>query len=177
MRIGIDIDDTITDTHSCVLAYKKIAYPELDPKEMLPNAIFIEFLEKYELLIHKNVELKDDVVENIQKLHNNNEIIIITSRGLYSEETTKEYLRIHNIPYDEIYFNITEKGLLAKSLNLDIFIDDKNIICKQMLDQGIKSIKMHRDDEIANTLEFTNWNDITNYILNNKGGNNGKNNY
>lgn len=176
MKIGIDIDDTITDTRSCVFAYKKIAYPNRNPREMLSNDLFCEFMTKYELDIHKNAKLKENVVENIQKLHNNNEIIIITSRDIKSESVTKEYLINNNIPFDQIYFSINEKGDLAQKLGLDFFVDDHNFICHQMSKVGIKPIKMHREDEKSEFLEFTNWNDITNYILNTEGGNNGKNN-
>lgn len=176
MKIGIDIDDTITDTHLCVFEYKKLAYPERNPNELLPNNLYKEFMNKYELDIHKHAKLKENVVESIQKLHNNNEIIIITSRDIRSESITKGYLNSNNIPYDQIYFDIKEKGDLAAYLEIDIFIDDHNSICRQMSNVGIKPIKMHRDDENCEFIEFNNWNDITNYILNEEGGNNGKNN-
>lgn len=176
MKIGIDIDDTITDTRSCVFEYKRLAYPDRNHEEMLPSDLFLEFMTKYELEIHKNAKLKENVVESIQKLHNNNEIIIITSRGIKSENITKEYLSKNNIPYDEIYFNVNEKGKLAKKLGIDIFIDDHDFIYYQMINAGIKTFKMHREDEKGDFLEFTNWNDITNYILNEGGVNNGKNN-
>lgn len=176
MKIGIDIDDTITDTRSCVFAYKKQAYPERNPEEMLPNNLFMDFMSKYELEIHKNAKLKDNVVESIQKLHNNNEIIIVTSRDRKSEQVTKEYLARNNICYDEIYFNVNEKGALAKEKGIEIFIDDHDFIYRQMKNSGIKAIKMHREDETGDFLEFTNWNDITNYILNEEGECNGKNN-
>lgn len=176
MKIGIDIDDTITDTRSCVFEYKKLAYPERNPREMLPSDLYTEFMAKYELEIHKNAKLKENVVENIHRLHKNNEIIIITSRDNKSENITKEYLKSNNIPYDQIYFNISEKGQLAKNLGINIFIDDHNFICQQMSGVGVTPIKMHREDENQEFIEFTNWDDITNYILNEEGGNNGKNN-
>lgn len=176
MKIGIDIDDTITDTRSCVFSYKKIAYPNRNPLEMLPSNLFNEFMSKYEEEIHRNVKLKENVVESMQRLHSANEIIIITSRDSKSEDITKEYLLKNNIPYDAIYFNVNEKGALAKRLGIDIFIDDHDFIYYQMMNEGIKAIKMHREDEKGDFLEFINWDDITNYILNEEGGNNGENN-
>ncbi len=170
MKIGIDIDDTITDTRSCVFKYKKIAYPDRNPFEMLPSDLLKNFMAKYELKIHENVTLKDNVVANIKKLAQDNEITIITSRGMASEEITCKYLKKQQIPYHQIYFNVSNKGHKAKELGLDLFIDDHDFICQQMQDVGIEVIKMHRNDEEYEYLEFDNWNDITNYILNKKGG-------
>lgn len=167
MRIGIDIDDTMTDTHSGVVKYKNIAYPERNASDILPEDLFIEFMDKYELLIYATVELKAYAKESIQKIHENNEVIIITSRSKKGEEVTKEYLRRNGIPYDQIFFEISNKGILAKELGIDLFIDDHNFICKQMVDAGVNVIKMHRDNENHEYREFKDWQEILDYIINN----------
>ena len=54
MRIGIDIDDTITKTHEYVIYLKKKHLPEYNPYELLPDEIFKSFIDKYERDIHQN---------------------------------------------------------------------------------------------------------------------------
>lgn len=65
MRIGIDVDDTITKTHEYVIKLKKEAFPDWDPMKMLPEEVFLPFIDKNERKIHQNVELKEGAREAI----------------------------------------------------------------------------------------------------------------
>jgi len=80
MRIGIDIDDTITNSHDYVIYLKKKYLPQYDSTKLLPDDVFREFINKYDSLIHKNAPLKEGVVEAITYLKNAGHTIYIMRR-------------------------------------------------------------------------------------------------
>lgn len=170
MRIGIDIDDTITDTHACINKFKSIEFPERNPEERLPENLFIPFIDKYRKVAFNEVKLKEGAVEALKEIKSlGHEIIIITSRPKEGEEITKKYFQKNNLPYDDMYIDVNDKGKLASQINIDLFIDDHLFICDQMDKYNIKVIKMKRKDEDNEKyLEFDSWKDIIDYIKNSK---------
>lgn len=174
MRIGIDIDDTITKTHEYVYNLKKDNLPEYDPNELLPNDVFIPFIEKYERDIHQNVLLKDGVKEALDYLHDNgHKIIILSSRGSFYKNITEDtayqdsydYFIKNKLPFDKIITNLDDKVKACKENNIDLFIDDKINICESVSASGIKVIKMSNYDDKKTDLEVANnWEEIINRI-------------
>lgn len=63
MKIGIDVDDTITKTHEYVIYLKKKHLPQYDADLKLQEEVFLPFIEKYEREIHQNVQLKHGAKE------------------------------------------------------------------------------------------------------------------
>ena len=114
MRIGIDIDDTITETSdliSCVLTKNNL----LDKSNDFDSYSKIE-LDGFEDLIRSNIDdvltncpIKKNAKEVINYLkEKGNEIYLITSRSNhYSSnvyDITVSYLKRHGIEYDELLF-------------------------------------------------------------------------
>lgn len=174
MRIGIDIDDTITKTHEYVYNLKKNNLPEYDPNELLPNEVFIPFIEKYERDIHQNVSLKDGVKEALDYLHNNgHKIIILSSRGSFYKNITEDtayqdsvdYFNKNNLPFDKIMTNLVDKVEACKENDIDLFIDDKLSMCESVRAAGIKVIKMSNYSDIETDIEIANnWKEIIDKI-------------
>lgn len=170
MRIGIDIDDTITNSKEYVTNLKKHLYPEYDYNKNLPEDVFLEFINKYDSVIHKNVELKDGVKESLDYLkEQGHEIIFITARGEFSktsEEDTLNYFKEYNIPYDKLICEAYDKGKIAFDNKIDIFIDDLLTNCRRVNTYGIKVIKFARPDDQCEGefVVFDNWKDIIKYI-------------
>lgn len=174
MRIGIDIDDTITKTHEYVYYLKKTNLKEYDPSKKLPDEIFIPFIEKYERDIHRYAELKDGVKEALDYLHEcGHEIIIMSSRGSFyktiAEDTAYEdsynYFKNNNLPFNKMITNLSDKVECAKENKIDLFIDDNIKTCENVLNSGIKVIKMARfDDKECNLDIASNWAEIINKI-------------
>lgn len=174
MRIGIDIDDTITKTHEYVIYLKKTYLKEYDPNELLPNEIFLPFIDKHERAIHKNAELKEGVKEALDYLHKcGHEIIIMSSRGSYyktiAEDTAYDdsykYFKKNNLPFDKLITNLNDKVESAKENKIDLFIDDNIKTCESIQESGIKVIKMARFDDRECNLDIAhNWDEIINKI-------------
>lgn len=153
MRIGIDIDDVITDTS---LAMKKYTdkydnnsdiynYIEEVMRGEMPTEEIKEFFRENSIDIFKNVTVKVNASEVIQELLNNgNEIFIITSRGDMkfkgSEQLTLEYLKLNKINYTRILFNSFEKAKICKDNNIDVMIDDSAKYCSEIKKQNMEAI-------------------------------------
>ena len=153
MNIGIDVDDVITDTSiemkDYIIQYDENGelsnYMEDVMRGDMTNLTIKKFFAEKSAEIFSNAKMKDNANKVIKRwLNDGNEIFIITSRGEIkfegSEKITTDYLNSHNIPYTKILFNSFEKAKICKDNNIDIMIDDSEKNCKQIADEGIKSI-------------------------------------
>lgn len=167
MRLGIDIDDTITKTTALYDKYLHILYPDISSWLDISKEERLRFYEEYRPQIMSSFELQDNVQEVINKLKNKgHKIIIITARTnlgnvLNYQELTKEYLANYSIPYDEIYFDEELKGAKALDCHIDLFIDDNERVLDNVSSYGIKCLKFGSSDKY---LSFNNWLDIEKFI-------------
>lgn len=173
MRIGIDVDNTMTDTFGYVIDLKKKYYNDLDNNyHNWDTDIRDDFLEKYIEEIWSNCSLKDNCREVINKLKKEgHEIIIITYRqDVYvdnSYEILKNYLDKNGVLFDEIYMHITDKGKLCKEKNIDLFIDDKLENVESVANVGIDVLQFYNEfEKIGNYQIVKSWDEIYTYISN-----------
>ncbi len=156
MNIGIDIDDTITNTYETMLPMIALKYGKNLDKLMakkpsyrtlhsiLPN--FDKFAyENYETMV-KIVPLKDGVVDILNKLRNEgHKIIFITSRNYKEYEDpykiSLDYLQRNNIPFDKLIVNVQDKAKECMVNKIDLFIDDSTKHCKAVQNKGISTLQ------------------------------------
>ena len=173
MKIGIDIDETIVNTHEIALEYGKKYAPELNPKtyEDVNKFSAREFLEKYIYEIQANVSLKRGVREALDSFKKNGyELIFITARGnslVYDyEDATKKVFDKYDLPFDKIIYKCYPKGKAAKEENLNYFIDDKEAVLDDVTKYGIKAIRIVNDlTEESKYPKFDDWNEVFKYIV------------
>lgn len=175
MRIGIDIDDTITNTQAKIDEIAK----EIENLEIYDNSKhwFYEryncsledddkFLRKHVENFMSNASVKDGASLYINKLHDNGyEIYIITARSNhYSEnvpDITKEYLDKNNIIYDKLLLNCHDKAKACKDYNIDIMIDDSIEHISDIENIGIKTIVMDNEyNQDIGSLRAHTWKDV-----------------
>ena len=153
MKIGIDIDDVITDTS---LALKKYIdkydnnsdihnHIEEIMRGEMPTQEIRNFFKDNVLNIMKDVKVKEGASEAIQQLLNaGNEVFIITARGEIrfkgSEQVTLQYLKLNNINYTKILFNSFEKVAICKKYKIDVMIDDSVKYCLEIEKENMKSV-------------------------------------
>ena len=166
MIIGIDIDDTITDTYEVMMNYAQEYTIEVLKHEPLinetnsctnhlyvqylhtwKNGEDLEFLKEYYEKIITEVRPKTLALKYLNKLHEQgHKIVLITARWEtdYTDIVglTKEWLERNNVPYDKLIVNAENKAIAAKQENIDIFIDDSFKNCQMVSDLGIKSYLM-----------------------------------
>ena len=182
MRIGIDVDDTITNSWESLLPHysrlfkidentlRKSKPYYMSVKDLITlDEYFDMILPIYDEVIPK-VKLKDNVKEVINKLYEDgHHIIFITARGRGHTDPykqTKDYLDKHNIKYNKIIVNATNKAEVCQTENIDLFIDDSVRNCKIVSDIGIESLlfETYYNKEDETLYHVKSWIEIYNYI-------------
>ncbi len=182
MRIGIDIDDVITNTYQSI----KSCMEECDKNNELSNymeeimrgdnsnPIVKRFFDENCSEYFINVKMKDNANEVIKKLlENGHEVYIISARGEIrfkgSEEITLNYFKANNIPFTKILWNSFDKATLCKDNNIDVMVDDSAKHCIAVQNQNIKSIlftsEVNKSIEV-NIPRVNNWLELE-HMLNN----------
>ncbi len=191
MRIGIDIDNTLTDVQKELnnAAYKYAT--RLNKKINLKDLNLIDkkndgniyqkafgftyeelkyFLKDIQENITNNAIPREGVLEFISKLHlEGYEIYIITARDSEFHDNpykqSEQWLKKNNIYYDKLIVNARNKGKVCKEEKVDLFIDDNINNCLDVKKYGIKAISLNTNNCYEDKIPiFDNWTDIYNYI-------------
>lgn len=189
MKIGIDIDDTTFFTVKSMLKYGDIFEEEISGKPidrdnfgLIKNRYYLnalygwdnetkfKFFDKYYKNVLEECVMLPDANTVIQKLKEEGDTIhFITARlmnieGCDTESITRKSLEKYNIPYDSLNLHISDKLSFFKENKIDICIEDSFETCRQMTDNGIKSIlmttKMNCDVDNQEIVRVNNWNEI-----------------
>lgn len=183
MRIGIDIDDVVTNTSEIIEEFIDAESNSQELKKHIKSIMkgnpsdpeIVSFCKKIYLEAFRKAKAKDNVSRVIKDLFNNgNEIFFITARGEKldyfkgSEKVTKEFLEQNNIEYTKILFNATDKAKLCLDNKIDLMIDDSIEHCEDVRAAGIKSIVFNSrvNKDILTAVErVDNWLELEEKIL------------
>ena len=189
MKIGIDIDGVILNSEN-LFRVKSELYDllELHKKGVINKKGFLDcerydwtneeldnFRIKYFIQVTKESNLMPGVKEVLELLKNDgHELIIITARGLTikgMKEAGEEKLNICKLKFDRYYWAVENKAKVCENEKVDIMIDDKASICKEISQNKIKTLYL-RDvnreklEENEYLKEVNNWGEIYRYIYN-----------
>lgn len=155
MRIGIDIDDTITNTQAMIdliaLREERKIYDETKhwfyERYNCSKEEDEQFIRKYVEEFMASATVKDGAAHYIKKLHDEgHSIYIITARSDYYSpnvmDITLDYLAKNDIIYDKIIFKCISKNDICKENNIDLMIDDSIEHIKDIKNDGIDVIIM-----------------------------------
>lgn len=182
MRIGIDIDDTVSETEAAFIPFEKEYDKFLNGKGILyPNKKYWhkyewtelqikEFIKKYFLKILEEAYPVLKSQEIISKLkEEGNEIIFITARSDNEDSThelTEKWLKKYNFPCDKLIVGAKEKGKICKEENIDIFIDDSSFQCLDVKNET-NALVIGFNQTNENFICADNWEEIYNIIHSN----------
>ncbi len=149
MKIGIDIDGVLNSQYNFCIDYGSKFCCELGEYKLENINVFNttdmflwsedvahKFWNKYRVELVVNLPARPFAAEVINKIkQEGNEIYIITARKnndkWFSEKLendvegiTINWLRENNINYDNIYFDVTDKGKFCKDHGIDVMIED-----------------------------------------------------
>lgn len=159
MRIGIDIDDTITNSTYFIDKYAK----EYDKTTKIRKDRYLlterygwhkdkcdDFWCKYVDSIMNDATLKEDAVYYINKLYDEgNEIYIITARNnVYSLnviDITKEFLEKTGIKYTELILDSIHKENKCIEKDIDVMIDDSPFHAYDFMSANVPFMLMRND--------------------------------
>lgn len=189
MRIGIDIDDTMTDIkdqlRGAAVEYakslnKNIRYKNDGIVDMYNNGNIYQqlfdfnyeelkyFLGTIQEKITDNAIPRENCVAVINQLHKDgNEIYVITARDKEFHKDpylqSKKWLEKNSIYFDKLIVNARDKGVICVENNIDLLIDDNIRNCFDAINLGIDAILFGKNkDKEINT--FLNWAEIYDYV-------------
>ena len=186
MKIGIDIDDTLTDSTTVVREYVKKYDKDYCDDQRLVNSVekiirgFIgdEIIDKFfsekSIEMSSKVQIRENAKEVIDKLRSEgNQIYIITARSdnyyKNAQEFCKNYLKEHNINYDKLIVGQMYKIETCINEGIDLMIDDAVDTCEALNKKGIKSILFTSElnkDKNTDCNRVSNWLELYDYINN-----------
>lgn len=191
MKIGIDIDDTLTEIEDELLnaAYqyaKDLGKTVYNHREQFldrhnDGSIYKEVfgfntdeLKYFLSTIQENITNaafpRSGAVEIIKKLKDNgHHITIITARDSEFHEDpynqSKTWLDKHGIMYDKIIVNARDKKKACKQENIALLIDDSIGNCERVSEIGVDTIRICKPKNIEiYRPSFSNWEEIYGYI-------------
>ena len=199
MNIGIDIDDTISETFETLLPYAQKytieelkRLPNIDMNQNFLDHFYIvkmfnwnkeeamNFWIKYYEEILKQVNIKKFASDVIKKLKDNgNKIFLITARWAREdnnvEEITKKWLKDNNIVYDKLILGADNKVNLVKDNKIGIFIDDSYQNCKDVSENTdakvyMMNTRVNEKFKIENVKRVYSWCELE-HLINKKGEN------
>lgn len=154
MIIGIDIDNTITNTTETIMAYAQI-YGERHRLNTVPDyrKYYLEdalgwsveqaddFLNSYLMEIYRDVQPKPGALGMIRELGNCHTIILITSRNRFFpgiEAATREWLDRQGLWFDQLVMNTTanmhhfSKVGACRENRVEIMIEDHHELALEL---------------------------------------------
>lgn len=192
MRIGIDIDDTLTDVKDkltnaakeyAISLNKTVSSDTYKINDIYNNGNIYQrlfdfnyeelkhFLGEIQESITDNAIPRENAVESINKLkEDGHEIYIITARDSEFHKDpynqSKTWLDNNRFKYDKLIVNARDKAKVCLENNIDILIDDSQSNCTYVSNVGIKTIMISKEVNDKFTV-FNNWSDIYDYISKN----------
>lgn len=187
MRIGIDLDDTITKTDEILFKYAKKYNEEekilfkINRGEWDWNKAFgwdeekcETFFSRYLKKIFEEAEIKENAKEKINALKKDgNKIIIITARDTKSlkevHKVCENWLINNKVNVDKIVVDGEDKAQKCLENKIDIFIDD-NVYNYESVYKNLKipvllmDSRYNKDYQNSNIKRVYNWNEIYNEI-------------
>lgn len=138
MKIGIDIDDTLTNTKELQKEIWKNYYlnnPEEGYSEEIPsniNTFGFPYIEKYWDLYREDLfypTFKENAAKVVKQLkEDGHELCVITSRPSYKykdlHKRLHEWFKENDIQIEILCTNIKNKGHYCKKKNIDLLIDN-----------------------------------------------------
>lgn len=169
MRIGIDLDNTISCTDESIMKYQNLYIKEknITSDELWNNMnIRTDFLNRYLKDIYLNADVKENCVQILNKLHQENELYIITARTTnHVDDIIKiieDYLKKHNIQVDGIFIDGKDKVEICMNNKIDFMIEDSYYNYERLVSNGIDTILLDEKNKYPNIKNrVDNWKEIS----------------
>ena len=186
-KIALDLDGVVFDSENLYRVYTEIYDVEKNGKDTIidnTQRIFQkrynwteeEFNEFYNVnaeIVLKNANFMTGVEIVLNKLKNNFEFIVVTSRNDFETKIAKEKLK--TIGFDNIKIFNNEHHKIEKLLDerVDYMMDDDDKSCINAADKGVCALYFKNNAsnkvEKENVINVNNWGEIYKYLMLNKG--------
>jgi len=140
MKIGIDIDNVIANTFADLIPhYERFMKQRSTPQQVIETMrrrklkMLHYYFMSWQKRVMTTVGLIEGSAETIRQWHPDHQISLVTSRLRWFNRQTQEWLKKHNIPFDELH-HAKEKSKHTKAKGCDLFIEDNVEECKILAD-------------------------------------------
>jgi len=158
MKLGIDIDGTIKQTHQAAIKVyneelkmnvkaEEVTTFYLDKPFGLSSEEGKKMWRKLEGKIYSIGIPLEHAPEALQQIERDgHEIFYVTARPGFEKirKITVEWLQKHHFPYNgkNLYMNAQHKGKIAKKLGIDLFFEDDPYHIDKLREEGISTVIM-----------------------------------
>ena len=173
MRIGIDIDDTITYTYETLLPmvavrygislsklYEEVpTYKKLD--KMFPD--YAHFASESLPVCAKLTPMKEGALEVIKKLK---EEARNPQEFVEPYKISYDFLKVNNVPYDKLFVNVHRKDQQCLAEGIELFIDDNNDNCRAVHKAGVETLQFGTifTKKLKKIERVESWQDVYNFV-------------
>jgi hypothetical protein len=179
LSICIDIDGTITDPYYWLEGANEYFKKSVEPFEITEYSIdkslgisegaYSKFYAENKFKIHTEEAVREDAVQVVKKLFEENSIYFVTARSKELEMLTYSYLNTHGVPYDDVFvLGTTHKVEKAQELQCDVFIEDSYENAQELSKAGFKVLLVdttyNRQPACDNMTRVFSWSEIYSII-------------
>ena len=167
MKIGIDIDNVISNTFQDLAEYfNKFIGKTASAEEVVQimrnekiKMLFVWVKTWHEKVLTQIAPI-DGAAETIKALYPDNKISLVTSRLSIFNRQTKSWLNMHKIPYHELH-HAKEKSKHKKAPDCQVFIEDNIDECEVLAEHCERVFLMdHPWNRQKNIIRVNNWKEI-----------------
>ena len=186
-KIALDLDGVVFDSENLYRVYTEIYDTDVNKRDTIIDNSQRIFQKRYnwteeefknfynkkaeKVLRNANFMTGADIVLN--KLKNNFEFIVVTSRNDFETEIAKDKLKTIGFGDIKIFNNEHHKIERLLEEKVDYMIDDDDNICINAADSGICALyfKNNASNKVdkENVINVNNWGEIYKYLMLNKG--------
>ena len=182
MRIGIDIDDTVSLTYSKLMELaldydkehvngkgfkNKNAYRYVDRFYWSKDNVNDFFKGLDRSVLYANLDVIDDSLKIVNQLYEDgHEIIFITRRNVDSYNVTRQWLLQKGFKFHQLYLGISNKGKFCCDNDISFFIDNEEVNVRDALKYNIDAVLFGtlQNEDINDLKRIESWNEIYRYI-------------
>lgn len=135
MKLALDIEDVIADSHGLTYERSEMLDEEVDGDQwgFSSDDHLMHFLELSELLWRTDYEsiplVEENTPELVREINKHYDVDIVTSRMNVRPQLV-EYLDMHDIEYNDLY--IVDRKESKAQLDYDVYVDDKPALAKEV---------------------------------------------
>lgn len=189
MKIGIDIDEVVTEFMKHFLEYSNrrngtsFSVDEIQKVHLWETPVHDSKEESIREVMEfqlspdfDNLDFVDGAREAIRKLGEKNEIYFVTSRPPEIKKQTLKMLNrtFSNIPFGvvfsgDIYGGARPKSEICADIGISLIIEDNAKYAKECADNGIKAFLLEKPwnryfEKHENVIKVKNWSEILNHL-------------
>ncbi|MBR2909411.1 MAG: hypothetical protein IKC11_03590 [Clostridia bacterium] len=173
MKIAIDLDGTIFSCDSFLYkvankidvgnSLQKLKYLEIDKTEEREQGVLSKTLKIFNHNYYKEIEDATTIIKKWNELKY--DIIILSSRPSWKvlRSSVLNWLESFDVKFTMLVVACNNKAEFCKRYGVDILVDDKFSVCKEVALCGTKAIYLNRNREQKdryNIYKATDWRDV-----------------